>query len=66
MTENFQGAGRFYGAIKNVSEYFRTSLNIFGSQFNIYGELSTFPGGVLGVLKTYGHAVIISRDALII
>ena len=45
MFEFFRGAGRIYGAIKSVSQYFRALLNIFGAHFNTSGELSIFPGG---------------------
>ena len=46
MFENFRGAGRIYGAIKNVSKYFRALFNIFGAHFSTSGELSIFPGSV--------------------
>ncbi len=40
----FREAGKFYGAIKNASKYFRPSLGISGAHFNTYGALSIFPG----------------------
>ena len=44
MSIFFRGAGKFYGAIKNASKYFRASLSISGAHFNTYGALSMFPG----------------------
>ena len=46
MSENFRGAGRFYGGINNASKYFRAPLNIFGAHYKTYGEFLIFPGSV--------------------
>ena len=62
LSEYFRGAGRFCGASKNVSKYFRALLNIFGALFNIYGEHFTFTGSVLYVIIIYGALLIIFGD----
>ena len=69
MFEFFRGAGRIYGAIKSVSQYFRALLNIFARCSIFSGLISILPGSsqyFRGVLKTYGHTAINYGDMFII
>ncbi len=62
MSKVFRGAGRFYGAIKNVFKCFRASLSVFRAISILTGSFQYFRG----ILKTYGHDIIVYGDVLII